>query len=623
MPLETHLSRRGSVYQFRVRLPQDIAGRTNGTRELRFSLKTRDPVRARRLAGLGRIAMTRLIDKLREPSMPDDALPVRYLSTKEIRDLARTFFLQELDRDEIIRVNAGEFGPELERRRQQRPAEELALREAIGAGTLEPAREDADRVLAYSGIDPTFAGQRVTIPANMLNQLCYFLLRAKLAANRVAQAHDQGDFGVAPPDPLFADILTTDVNLADPALLKAIIEAEAVGKGHAALTERQSLPLSQLCPLLFKEKTTLKAKTRGDYENAIAWLIQVIGDRPVGRVREDDLLKFKDVLLDAPANFRKLLKTDNILEAVKLNAKRAQPFALMSHITVNTKYLGALREVFAWAQANNMTPGKTNPAISLRVKATRERGKKRRLPFSPSLLKQLFDTPIYRGCKSPDRLFESGNAHVHDHRFWAPLLALFSGARLNELGQMEVADIKAHNDMPHLFVRTARDPEEYGDDLDADLSGADRSLKTASAERKIPIHEELLRIGFLNYVAELRDSAKPGQPQRLFPRWNKAADGYYSSVFSKWFNGRFLVKHGLKTPKHVFHSLRHNFKDALRNGGVTAETQDRFMGHSSGHVGEVYGAGDLVEAQSKEIGKLQYGGLDLSHLYIANPIHSI
>jgi hypothetical protein len=198
MSLETHVARGGAVYQLRVRLPQDLAGITT-CREIRFSLKTRDSAVARRRGGLGRLAMTRLFEKLRKMlTDSDDDLPVRYLTSKEIRDLAREFFLQEINREEIYRVNAEECGGELEKRKALRAGEEQLYREALGAGRLDVVGDDAERILAYRGIDPDFGGNRHEIPPNMLNQLSYLLLRAKLAASRLAQAHDAGNFEAVP-----------------------------------------------------------------------------------------------------------------------------------------------------------------------------------------------------------------------------------------------------------------------------------------------------------------------------------------------------------------------------------------------------------------------------------------
>ena len=59
-----HLQRRGGVYQFRLRLPQDLATTLKFV-EFRFSLRTRDPVLAKRLGNAGRTAMAKLFDHLR------------------------------------------------------------------------------------------------------------------------------------------------------------------------------------------------------------------------------------------------------------------------------------------------------------------------------------------------------------------------------------------------------------------------------------------------------------------------------------------------------------------------------------------------------------------------------
>jgi hypothetical protein len=69
----------------------------------------------------------------------------------------------------------------------------------------------------------------------------------------------------------------------------------------------------------------------------------------------------------------------------------------------------------------------------------------------------------------------------------------------------------------------------------------------------------------------------------------------------------------------VFHSLRHNFKDALRNAAIAPETQNRAIGHKTGHVGEIYGSGQLVEKESLELLRIRYKALDLSHLHCERP----
>lgn len=71
----------------------------------------------------------------------------------------------------------------------------------------------------------------------------------------------------------------------------------------------------------------------------------------------------------------------------------------------------------------------------------------------------------------------------------------------------------------------------------------------------------------------------------------------------------------------MFHSFRHNFKDALRAKGVSEDLNDALTGHSGGGVGRTYGAKDSVRrfgmAQLyNAVSLVRYPGLDLSTLYV-------
>ena len=86
------------------------------------------------------------------------------------------------------------------------------------------------------------------------------------------------------------------------------------------------------------------------------------------------------------------------------------------------------------------------------------------------------------------------------------------------------------------------------------------SLKNRSSQRDVPLHPELIRCGFLEYVENRRK--KPGD--RLFPELDRGSDGKWSSAYSKWM-GRYLRETiGITDSRKVFHSFRHTFKDACR-----------------------------------------------------------
>lgn len=146
---------------------------------------------------------------------------------------------------------------------------------------------------------------------------------------------------------------------------------------------------------------------------------------------------------------------------------------------------------------------------------------------------------------------------------------------------------------------------------------AGRSVKTESSLRAVPIHPELLRIGFLEFVQDVR--AHGGTSARLFPKLTPGPKGGFGEAFSKWF-GRYKRDLGIHSPSSVFHSFRHGFKDALRAAGVNEDVNDALTGHSGGNaVARGYGWKDMVRrfgfsTLHAAVVKVHYPGLDLARL---------
>jgi len=133
--------------------------------------------------------------------------------------------------------------------------------------------------------------------------------------------------------------------------------------------------------------------------------------------------------------------------------------------------------------------------------------------------------------------------------------------------------------------------------------GDGRSVKTYSATRKVPLHPELERLGFLSYVK--RQHGKP----RLFMDLSAGPHGKLSHAYSKWW-GRFTDGLGITDPRKTFHSFRHGMADALRRG-VELEIREILLGHSSGRVSAAYGSGYSLRALAEAVAKVEYPGVKL------------
>jgi hypothetical protein len=86
------------------------------------------------------------------------------------------------------------------------------------------------------------------------------------------------------------------------------------------------------------------------------------------------------------------------------------------------------------------------------------------------------ETPLFTALECPKGA--KGAAGV-----WLPLLALFSGARQAELAGLQVANVQHETDTPLLFIVADRK--------------AGKTLKTKVSERVIPVHPQLVELGFL------------------------------------------------------------------------------------------------------------------------------
>lgn len=144
------------------------------------------------------------------------------------------------------------------------------------------------------------------------------------------------------------------------------------------------------------------ARTVGRTERIVSELQRAVGVSRIDTVSKLDVLKYKDWLLEqgqTPGN-----------------------------INVKIPMLGV---VFNYAVDNALISA--NPASRVRVDDKR-RANEKRLNFESEHLQAIFSGSVYMDGHRP----KAGGGEA---AYWLPLLALYTGARLNELGQLRPEDI--------------------------------------------------------------------------------------------------------------------------------------------------------------------------------------
>lgn len=338
-----------------------------------------------------------------------------------------------------------------------------------------------------------------------------------------------------------------------------------------------------------------KKSSQLEFSKGIERFIELHGDLDVGQITRGHVRQFRDAAQLVPKLRAGKLRKARLPELAKWSREHAGT-PCIGAATIN-KWLTCLQSVLNWARKNGVIPDEVvwaDPVSGMRLKVPRSK----RRPWETDELSVLFGSPIYLQGARP----KGGKGEA---AYWMPLLALYSGARLNELAPICVDDVKADPASGVRFMTVIEDED------------AGRSVKTENSVRAFPIHPELVRIGFLEFVNQRRIANGPSA--RLFPQLTPGSKGGFGEAFSKWF-GRYKRSLGIDNKNSVFHSFRHGFKDALRAAGVNEDANDALTGHGGGNVvARGYGWEDMVRrfgfsTLNAAVQKAQYPGLDLSAL---------
>jgi integrase len=523
-----------------------------GKREIRRALGTSEPREA--------------LKRVRQASAETDAM-FEALRGKVIATVAALAPASAVDLDRIVRQEFYEM--EIQRLNRISEADEHDTEDILEVLRVDEAilssGYNASTSFAASTADELLKKNRLHIDQNSPEYWRFVdkVLRAELEIVQRSIEKVRGNPREPRFDRLFADIDVDNPPSSGGVTLRELIERYESDPARRGLTE----------------------KTRQAYGTVFRALRELLGESKRARdITREDCRRVQEILCSLPPNASKRLPGLTLEQAAATATQRGWP---PLHHKTATNYLNNLSALFNWAVEEGHV--EKNPARALKVAAPPGSAKSR-LPFSTDQLVRIFNAPRY--------LASAGNIESRDGRFWVPLLSLWTGMRLNEVVQLRTDDITVLDGVNVILIR-------------ADEEG-DKRLKTNASERFVPIHSELKKMGFLTYVMKIKSAGEV----RLFPELPKGKRGYYSDPFQKWFS-RFLTQIGAKTPKTSFHSFRHCFRDALRDADISTERVRALGGWTSkGGAEEIYGTGHRASTLAKEIEKLRYPGLNLSHLYL-------
>lgn len=343
------------------------------------------------------------------------------------------------------------------------------------------------------------------------------------------------------------------------------------------------------------------ANTREAYETSRRLAIAVIGEAiPLSSISRAHCRDMLDVLRFLPANAGKLFPKLSPREAAD-RARLRGDIKIISAANANS-LMSNLGSFLNWAVNEELLA--RDPARGLRLPDPINKRDKR-CPFDREQLHTIFNAPLYRGCVDGERGYSKvGHQQPRNARFWVPLIALFTGARLGEICQLDTTDIRAVDGVDCIVIS-----------LRSLVGSTDKQLKTTASDRLIPIHPVLIDCGLVHYAEAKR---KAGE-KKLFDDIETGSTGSRPVAFSKWFT-QFLRACGAQRPRTSCHSFRHVFRDQLRAARIDHDIALLLGGWTTGSsrttVHENYGSGYRVDALNEAVRKLSFDSADVRHLIL-------
>jgi integrase len=311
--------------------------------------------------------------------------------------------------------------------------------------------------------------------------------------------------------------------------------------------------------------TRLKKRTLTEYESSLNRFLDYVGRKTnIHSIDSDVIRKYKELLLTEKGGSSKIRQSQ----------------------TIQGKYLGVLRTFFKHAVDNGFI--KESPVGGISVKGKRTMPHEQQDPFTDAELKKMFcESKGYR----EDALDKAW-------QFWIPILALYTGMRLEEICQLYISDVKTEEGF-------------WGLNIIEDESKPDKSVKTSSGKRFVPLHPFVLEeLGFVRFVDRL-----PDREGRVFPDL-KRTNNRYGNYASIWFTA-FRKECGIEAPprRKTFHSLRHTVSNFLLQRGAYPLAVSALLGHAlrGETAGRYKGTHNPDKVLEQAVLKLDYD-LDLSHL---------
>jgi len=307
-------------------------------------------------------------------------------------------------------------------------------------------------------------------------------------------------------NPVTSEITVTDATDDDIRLVKELMthrwqwQHEMPAMPPPSEIQADSPPLSKLFEEFAAERLKdSREKTEESMRYALMVFIELIGDIPANQLSKDHAREFARKYADYPVQRSKGRWANMSPEEVRAAGKSA-----ISAVTFNNN-VGRLRMFGSWLAELDLLPANPFEVIQ---KAKTPQGPPKDRSWSEAELRKWHHSDYYLKHRLSD---------TQAWKYWLPMLALYTGARLEELSALAPDDVGVFDGILAFRIHA-----EDG-----------RHVKNSSSWRYVPVHSHLEQLGFMDLVKSRRGHERLFTLQPFRNEYGKRASKAFTSIRKK------------------------------------------------------------------------------------------
>ena len=611
----------GDTYYFRTYIPTDLIEHFDGVRQFRVSLKCAIKSRSHRITKILKVKVSTLFEEIR--------IGMKSLDIEQIKEILRIEIRKQILHSHRVREGTNRWDDDgIKRSLDSIQKKETILKDRLKSDSKSYKNE------VESKLEEILKSLDIHVEKNSLefqklrnNFIDLYLLRhdwMRELVNQTGKTDD--DFRKSAQQKigmdLFPELQETSIDDFRKSAQQNVFKTKSVEVKYNSVAGKK---ISEYAGLFYDRKRLEETSEKeiGELNRNINDFIEVIGDLPIAQINKNVVSDYISFETRLPPQRRKspkyrdlsipqLLELEGIETQSILNVnKRISKMSVFANWCVRQGFINEspFKDMQLSIKKNKSSGREPFNAKDLRRILAKETFLKWTVGFhhkhNPSHNetgwfpkgKENWGTTIKSSTRNKTLPAKPSGAKNQMPYYWIFPLGILSGLRTNEMCQLRCSDVRKEN---RIWMIHVEDTE-------------DTSVKSSAGIRKVPVHPQLIKLGFIEYIAKQRRKKK----ERIFWELTKSRDGYSKQV-SRHYNERLLPALGVwKKNVKVLYCTRHTFINKLYSEKVDENVIKTLVGHEKEFTMKHYGGDPFSpERLLEEISKVSFSGINWNGLKI-------